>query len=495
MNRVEILKIIIYNKIYSMRLRRKKMKQHESLGFLKKNRSNIITAHLGPSQILVVGFLVLILIASLLLMLPLSSNEGTSTPFIDALFTATSAVCVTGLVVVNTLAHWSVFGKVIILFCIQIGGLGFMTLVSMLFIILGRRITLRNRLIMQEALNFNTTAGIVKFTRYIVIGTFLVEGIGALLLSFAFIPEYGFGKGIIYGIFHSISAFCNAGFDIVGDSSLTPYVGNTLINFTIMSLIIISGLGFTVWIDTYNAIHAKIKEGCKWQQAFHKMSLHSRLVWIITIILLIGGFIFFFFAEMSNPATFGNLLLKEKLYAAMFQSVTTRTAGFNTLPLAAMTDGSKLMTIILMFIGGSPAGTAGGIKTVTVGVIILCALSTLKGEDETVIFKRRIPRQIIRRSITIVMIAGCVITVMLMILSFSESFSLMEILYEVVSASATVGITLGITSRLSLIGKIVIIIAMFIGRLGPITIAVALMIKQDKNKAIIEYPEEKVMVG
>ena len=473
------------------------MKQHESLRFLRKNRRNIITEYLGPSQILVVGFMLVILIASLLLMLPISSNEGTFTPFIDALFTATSAVCVTGLVVVNTLAHWSTFGKIVILFCIQVGGLGFMTLVSMIFIVLGRKITLRNRLIMQEALNFNTTAGIVKFTRYIVIGTFLVEGIGAILLACVFVPEYGIFKGIIYGIFHSISAFCNAGFDIIGDSSLTPYMGNTLLNLTIMALIVIGGLGFTVWVDTLNAITHKIKtkERFTWRQAFYKMSVHSRLVWIITIFLLVFGFVFFFFAELKNPATLAGLSFKEKLYTAMFQSVTTRTAGFNTLPLDAMTDGSKLMSIILMFIGGSPAGTAGGIKTVTIGVLILCTLSTLKGSDETVVFKRKIPRQIIRRALAIIMIVISVMTTMTIILSFTEDFSFIEILYEVVSATATVGITLGITSSLSFIGKIVIIIAMFIGRLGPITIAVALMIKQDKNKAIIEYPEEKVMVG
>lgn len=473
------------------------MKQHENLKFLKKNRCNVITTYLGPSQILVTGFMFVILIASLLLMLPISSNEGTSTPFINALFTATSAVCVTGLTVVNTLAHWSVFGKAVILICIQIGGLGFMTLVSMIFIMLGRKITLRNRLIMQEALNFNTTAGIVKFTKYIVMGTFLVEGIGALLLSFVFVPEYGLLKGVVYGIFHSISAFCNAGFDIIGDSSLTPYRGNTLLNFTIMALIIIGGLGFTVWLDSYNAIMHKIKakERLTWQQAFHKMTVHSRLVWIITVSLLLIGFLFFFFAELKNPATLGGLSFKEKVYTAMFQSVTTRTAGFNTLPLDAMTDASKLMTIILMFIGGSPAGTAGGIKTVTFGVLILCTLSTLKGSDETVIFKRRIPREIIRRALAIIIIAICVIVSMLMVLSFTEDFSFLDILYEVVSATATVGITVGITSSLSFIGKIVIIIAMFIGRLGPITIAVALMIKQGKNKSLIEYPEEKVMVG
>lgn len=473
------------------------MKQHENLRFLKKHRCNAITTYLGPSQVLVVGFMLVILLATLVLMLPISSKEGVHTPFIQALFTATSAVCVTGLTVVNTTAHWSIFGKFIIILCIQVGGLGFMTLVSMIFILLGRKITLRNRMIMQEAFNFNTTAGIVKFTRYVVKGTFFVEGIGAILLALAFIPEYGFVKGIVFGIFHSISAFCNAGFDILGEGGLAAYRGHTLINFTLMALIIIGGLGFAVWVDTYNAIMFKLKakERMSWKQAFHKMSVHSRLVWIITALLLFGGFVFFFFAELNNPATFGELSFKEKLYTAMFQSVTTRTAGFNTLPLGEMTDASKLMTILLMFIGGSPAGTAGGIKTVTMGVLILCTLSTLKGLDETIIFKRRIPKDIIRRALAIIMIAIGMIVSMLIILTFTEDLNFLDLLYEVVSATATVGITVGITAKLSLIGKIIIIIAMFIGRLGPVTIAVALMIKQDKNKTIIQYPEEKIMVG
>ena len=464
-------------------------------GFLKKRQSHFITSKLGPSQILVGGFLGVILIASLLLMLPISSNTGTVTPFIDALFTATSAVCVTGLSVVNTAAHWSIFGKGVILCCIQIGGLGFMTLVSMMFVVLGKKITLKNRLIMQEALNANTTAGIIRFTKYIVQGTFIVEGIGALLLALVFVPQYGLKQGTFYAIFHSISAFCNAGFDLIGENSLTPYVGNTIINITIMGLIVLGGLGFYVWIDTYNGLKYKLQEKYTWHQVWNKMSIHTRLVWLITLGLLIGGCIFFFVVEFNNPATLGSMSFKEKIYAAMFQSVTTRTAGFNTMSLTDMTDTSKLMTIILMFIGGSPASTAGGIKTVTLGVLVLSTIATLKGKDETVIFKRRIPKQIIARALAIIMIILAVVLGMVMLLLFTENFTFIEVLYEVVSALATVGITLGITPSLSFIGKCIIIICMFIGRLGPITIAVALIIKQAKNKAIIEYPEEKVMVG
>lgn len=473
------------------------MKHQDTPGFLKTKHGITASQYLDPSQILVISFFMMILLGTIFLMLPISSNTGEATPFIDCFFTATSAVCVTGLVVVNTLAHWSVFGKIVILICIQVGGLGFMTLVSMLFIVTGRRITLKNRLIMQEALNFNTTAGIVRFIKYIVMGTLLIELIGAVLLSLVFIPEYGFIKGVGYAVFHAISGFCNAGFDLIGDSSLTPYVGNGIVNFTIMGLIIIGGLGYNVWSDTYKAFEFKLRAGehFTWKQACYRLSIHTRLVWIITMGLLVFGFIFFFFAEFNNVNTLGELPLKEKIYAAMFQSVTPRTAGFNTISLSDLTDASKMMTVILMFIGGSPAGTAGGIKTVTAGVLILCAISTIKGKDQTVVFKKRIPMQIIARALAIVMIATTIVLTVLIILTFSESASFMELLFEVVSAFGTVGVTLGITPTLSYIGKIVIIITMFIGRLGPITIAVALMIRQSKYKGTIQYPEEKILVG
>lgn len=459
----------------------------------------IFKSSLGPSQILVSGFLALILVGTVLLMLPISSQSGEATNFIDALFTATSATCVTGLVVVNTLEHWSLFGKIVILSCIQIGGLGFMSLVSMIFVFMGKKITLKNRLIMQEAFSSNTMAGIVRFTKAVVILTFVVEGIGAFLLSFVFIPEFGFIKGIGYSIFHAISAFCNAGFDVIGPDSLTPYVGNGLVNFTIMGLIIGGGLGFVVWIDTYNMIKTKREsaEHFTWKQAFYKLPLHTKLVWMITIILIVVGAVFFFLVEFKNPNTLGALSLKDKVYAALFQSVSPRTAGFNTLPLAELTPASKLMSIILMFIGGSPAGTAGGVKTVTVGVLILCAMSTIKGRENTVVFNRRIPASVINRALTVIMIAITAIFGMLMILTVTENAGFLEILFEVVSAFATVGSTLGITASLTIIGKIMIIILMFIGRLGPVTIAVALMVRQRKakEKVSIQYPEEKVMVG
>lgn len=476
------------------------MKQSDTPGFIKVNRGRILTHNMHPTQILVIGFLAVILLGSILLMLPISSSTAQYTPFEDALFTATSAVCVTGLVVVDTASHWSLFGKIVIICCIQIGGLGFMSLVSMVFVALGKRITLKNRLIMQEALNFNTTAGVVRFTKMVVKGTLIVEGIGALLLAFVFVPEYGFVKGIWYAIFHAISAFCNAGFDIIGDSSLATYVGNGIVNMVIMSLIIIGGLGFSVWVDVYRVIKHKMEapKHYTWKQTINKLMLHTKLVGVITFALLIIGFIVIFILEYKNPGTLGGLTLKEKIYAAMFQSVSPRTAGFYTITLANLTDTSKLFTVILMFIGGSPAGTAGGIKTVTIGVLAVCAISTIKGNDQVVAFKRKISFNIITRALTIVMIAMVVVAVAVGILSLTEDFTFMEILFETVSAFATVGTTLGITPFLSLAGKILIIIVMFIGRLGPITMAVALMVRQgnkENAKGNIQYPEEKVMVG
>lgn len=473
------------------------MNQKNAPSFIKNGHLTPFSGKLGPTQILVIGFLTVIAIGTSLLMLPMSTMDGTGTSLIDALFTATSAVCVTGLVVFNTLSYWSDFGKGVILFLIQIGGLGFATLVSMLFIAMGRKITLKNRLLMQEALNFSTTAGIVRFTKTIVGLTFLLEGIGAILLSIAFIPRYGPGKGIWYAIFHSISAFCNAGFDIIGDNSFTPYVGSTLINLTLMFLIIGGGLGFSVWVDTIKVIKDKWKaaEHFTWKQAFYKLSLHTKLVWVITLFLILVGFIFFFIAEYANPYTLAELSLKEQLYGALFQSVTARTAGFNTISQGDLTVPSKVFMMILMFIGGSPAGTAGGVKTVTIGVLILSAICTIQGKEEVVTFKRKIPTQVILRALTIIMISIAIVITMLMVLTITENAEFIDIMYEVISAFATVGVSTGLTPYLSFGGKIAIIILMFIGRLGPITIAIALMLKQARVNGTVQYPEEKIMVG
>jgi len=461
------------------------------------NLKKKLDVNLKPTQVLVLGFLIVIILGAILLSLPMASVSGTSTGFIDALFTSTSAVCVTGLVVVNTSVHWSAFGKVVILMLIQIGGLGFMTIASTIFMILGRKISLRDRMMIQESLNQNTLSGMVRLTKNIIIGTLIIETFGALLLALKFVPEYG-AKGIFYSIFHAISAFCNAGFDIIGENSLMPYVGSLTINLTIMALIIIGGLGFTVWMDvikvTKNELRIGLK-GLKPKRWFRHLRLHTKLVLVITTSLILVGFIFFFFLEGFNDATLGNLPLKDKLLGAMFQSVTTRTAGFNTINNSDMTDVSKFVTILLMFIGGSPAGTAGGIKTVTIGVIFFEVLSVVRGKEDTEAFDRRIPRNTIKRALAVIMISLFVVLSVTMLLTITESGGFMDILFEAVSGFATVGLSLGETQKLTQFGKLIMSMTMFIGRLGPITMAVALTIKHEKKKINIRKAEEKVMVG
>ncbi|WZL74501.1 TrkH family potassium uptake protein [Clostridiaceae bacterium 35-E11] len=440
---------------------------------------------LNPAQILALGFASVILIGAILLSLPLASKNGHSVGFINAFFTATSAVCVTGLVVVDTATHWTVFGQTVIILLIQIGGLGFMTMVTLIALVFGKRITLRERLVMQEALNQFNISGIVRLTQSILVMTFAIEGIGAILLSLKFIPIYGVSKGIGFGIFHAISAFCNAGFDLIGDfRSLTPFVNDALINIVICALIVTGGLGFTVILDV---VH---------KRKFTKLSLHSKIVLYITGILIILGFIMVFAIEYSNPDTLGKLTLKGKVLSSMFHSITPRTAGFNTLPTDKLTTATLFMTIVWMFIGGSSGSTAGGIKTTTAGVLVWTIISVIKGKEDTEVFKKRIPRDIVNRSLAVIGIAMALIILVTMILSITETnFSFIEIFFEVTSAFGTVGLSLGITTKLSWIGKIVISLTMFAGRVGPFTVALALARQQQKKKGLIKYPEEKIIVG
>lgn len=457
-----------------------------------------IKIDLKPTQVLVLGFLLVILLGALLLNLPIASRDGNSIGYIDALFTSTSAVCVTGLVVVNTLEQWTLFGKIVIMLLIQVGGLGIMTITTTLFIILGKKIRLKERLIMQEALNQYTIAGMVRLTKNVFIGTMLVEGIGAILLSFRFIPEYGLAHGIFKSIFHAVSAFCNAGFDIIGKESVVPYVGDVLVNVTIMGLIILGGIGFTVWLDVIRVIKDKIKYQYNLRRAFHKLSLHSKLAISITVALILVGFFFFFIIEGFNPGTLGPMGMKEKVLGSLFQSVTTRTAGYNSISQGNMTEASKFMSVILMFIGGSPAGTAGGIKTVTFGVLFLAVVSVIKGKEDTEVFHKRIPWDLIKKSLAVAIISLLVVIVVTMVLSLTEvakSFSFLDLFFEAVSGFATVGLTVGVTPHLTVIGKLILSLTMFIGRLGPVTMVVALTLKSKKNAVDIKMPEEKVMVG
>lgn len=434
-----------------------------------------------PVQILAIGFAILIFTGAILLYLPIASNSGETTPFIDCIFTSTSSVCVTGLVTLNTSTHWSYFGKTVIIILIEIGGLGFMAFATMISLILGKRITLKERLVMQEAMNSFSLQGIVRLARYVLFFTFFVQSMGALLLSTQFIPEYGLAKGIYFSIFHSISAFCNAGFDLTGQS-LIPYANNPVIIITISALIIIGGLGFFVWAELYNYKQRR------------KLSLHSKVVITVTLILIVVGTILMFLFESRNPNTLKNKTLWEKILSSYFAAVTPRTAGFNSISTSDMTTAGIFLTMILMFIGGSPGSTAGGIKTSTTGLLIMTVVSVIKGKEDTEIFKKRINKEVIYRVFAIVVISLSLIITVTMLLSITETgFPFEYFLYEAISAFATVGLTLGLTPKLTCIGKIVLAMTMYAGRVGPLTLALAL--SNNKKKSTIKYPEDKILVG
>jgi len=444
----------------------------------------IIKIKLTPTQVLALGFATIILIGTLLLMLPVATKSGERTDFLTALFTATSATCVTGLVVVDTKTYWSVFGQIVIMLLIQVGGLGIMTISTLFALILGRKITFKERLVMQEAFNTNSLGGIVKFAKYILMVSFLFESIGAIILTLRFLPQMGLKKAVYYGLFHSISAFNNAGFDLMGNfRSLTGYVSDWVVNLVIMGLIIFGGLGFYVLLDIYEHRH------------FNKFTLHSKIVITITLFLITIGTLLIFLFEYNNPKTLKPLDFPTKILAALFQAVTPRTAGFNTLSLSDMTIASKFLTIILMFIGASPAGTGGGIKTTTFAVILYTVLSVIKGEEETVLYKRTISRNIVYKAVAISFISVFIIFSVTMVLSITETSNFLTILYETISAFGTVGLSLGLTLELTTVGRIVIIFTMYTGRIGPLTLALALAQRQKKPKPIMKYVEEKIMVG
>lgn len=436
-----------------------------------------------PVQILAIGFAIVIFVGAILLSLPISSQSRQRTPFLDCLFTSTSAVCVTGLIVVDTGTHWTYFGKTVIMLLIEIGGLGFMSFATLLALLLGKKITLKERLVMQEALNTFNIQGLVKLAKYILLFTLSIQGGGALLLSTQFIPRYGLVKGLYYSIFHSISAFCNAGFDLFGNfSSLTTVYNNPVIVLVIAFLIIIGGLGFYVWYEIYH------------YKGHRKLSTHSKLVLWATFLLLAIGTILMFIFESRNPGTMANMTSGNKILSSFFAAVTPRTAGFNSISTSDMTMAGKFLTIILMFIGGASGSTAGGIKVTTAGVLIMTVVCVVRGKQDTEINKKRISKEIVYRALAITIISLTLVITVTMILSITEvKFPFEYYLYEATSAFATVGITLGLTTKLSTIGKIVILLTMYVGRVGPLTLAIAFARKL-KNSSI-KYPEEKILVG
>lgn len=436
----------------------------------------------SPARVLVLGFLAIIIAGAFLLMLP-QATVGKGLSFIQALFTSTSAVCVTGLVVVDTGTTFTTLGQVIIMLLIQTGGLGFMTMATMIFIAFGRKIGFRSRLLIQESLNQLTLQGLVRFVRGLLTYTLIVEGIAAAILGLRFVPQMGWLKGLYYGIFHSVSAFSNAGFDIMGNySGLMDYRGDVIVNLIIMALFIGGGLGFTVVADlTQN-----------WRKP-SRLEFHSKLVLLLTGLLLLSAFLVIFALEYSNPMSLAELPWMEKILSAGFAAATPRTAGFNTLPTDQLRQPTLFLMIILMFIGASPASTGGGIKTATLGVVLVAVYSMVRGETEAVLFRRRLPQYIIHKALAIIIIGIGLVMAVTMVLSISEPFAFLDILFEVVSAFGTVGLSTGITAQLSGLGKVLIIFTMFVGRVGAVTLTLALT--QSVKAHNIRYPEGRVMVG
>ena len=439
-----------------------------------------------PGQLIVLVFLGIILLGAGLLCLPAAARSGQPTPFLTSLFTATSATCVTGLIRVDTGTHWAMFGQVVILLLIQIGGLGFMTIACLFFFALRRKIGLRERMVLAQALGSDSYSGIVSLVRNILRGTAAVEGVGALILFFRFLPEFGFGRALWYGVFHSVSAFCNAGFDVLADvdagGSLCRYATDPVVNFTIMALIVIGGLGFAVWGDIRH------------HRRFSRLSVYSRLVVIITTVLIFGGAGVFAALEWNNPNTIGDLTVPQKLMAALFQSVTLRTAGFATFDQNALSDVSKAASDLLMLVGGSSGSTAGGVKTATVGVILLSAWSTARGRTSVHVMKRRIPRQAVENASALFILVLLLSGLGAAFLSIADHVSLENALYETISALCTVGLTTGITSSLGTASQIILIVLMFFGRLGIMTISVGFM-AANRAEERVSYAETKIMIG
>lgn len=457
--------------------------------FRTRKRENV---GFSTTRIIVLGFLGAIIIGTLLLLLPFATVKGEYTTPVDALFTATTSVCVTGLVTVPTFSHWTIFGQVIIALLAQIGGLGVITFTTIFLLVLRKKIGLKERLLIQDAYNLDTIQGLVILVKRIIRGTLVVEGVGALLYMTVFIPEYG-AIGIWKSIFNSVSAFCNAGMDVLGNSSLESYVGNPIVNFTTMFLIILGGIGFPVWWNVIEVFRYDRSEYTCLSDSIHHLKLHSKVVLAVTAILIFGGSVIIFALEYNNNATLGALPFWEKCQAALFQSVTTRTAGFATISQSGLRTSTAFICCLLMFIGGSPSGTAGGIKTTTIAILCMTVISIVRGRRDTEMFERKVNDGVVRRALSIFMVSLSVMLLSVIALAVVQPGPFIDCFYETVSAIATVGLSRDLTMELNVAGKIVIIITMYIGRIGPISLALFFNSKRFLN--IKSYKEENVSVG
>lgn len=445
-----------------------------------------IRKKLTQAQIIALGYFLVIAAGTLILMLPIATKSGEMATPLTALFTATSATCVTGLVVVDTASYWSLFGQCIILLMIQVGGLGFMTIGVLFAMFLNKKISLKTRGILQESMNTNQVGGVVRLVRKALIGTAVIEMAGALLLMIRFVPEFGFARGIYFGIFHAVSAFCNAGFDLMGTSkgpysSFTAYADDALINVTIMALIVVGGIGFFVWDDIcHNKLHIK------------KYKLHTKIVLSCTAILIAGGALFIYLFEKDG--LMAGMSAREAFLTSAFSSVTARTAGFNTIDTAGLTTSSKMLTVLLMFIGGSPGSTAGGIKTTTIVVLLIYVWSNLRGARGCNIFERRLEDDAVRKASDVAVISLFMAVVASIAIPYFQPHLLMEdVVFEVFSAIGTVGMSTGITRDLSAASRIIVVLLMYCGRIGSMSFALSFM--ERKKVAPVKLPEEKVMIG
>jgi len=444
------------------------------------NKANFSPTKLSPAQFLVLGYLFVITIGTFLLMLPQASTTRGSIGFLTALFTATSATCVTGLIVVNTSTAFTVFGQVVIMALIQVGGLGIMTMSTLIALILGKKISLKERILIQEDLNQFKISGLLRLIQYVIALTLTIQGIGAIFLFIRLRYDYSIFRSIYFSIFHAISAFNNAGFDLFG-TSLEGYFGDPIINLTIISLIVLGGLGFAVIVELLGW------EGKK------KFSLQTKLVLTVTGLLTIVSFAIIFVLETGNLNTIADASLGDKIISSFFLSITPRTAGFNTIPTGSLRSTTLFFIVIAMFIGASPGSTGGGIKTTTFGLIVVTAFNKIKNKKDIEFYKRRVDYEVVFKALTIILLALMIVLLMTFILTITEDGQFLEILFEVVSAFGTVGLSTGITGELTSIGRVLIIITMFLGRVGPLTLALALGQKVKHGK--YRYPEEKIMVG
>ena len=449
---------------------------------------------ISPTQLIPLSFLFVILIGTVLLLLPASSAPGTHTEFTTALFTATTSVCVTGLVVVDTFSHWSLFGQFVILILIQIGGLGVVAVGSMIMMIWRKKFFLWNRVLLGDSLNIDGSRGILIILTRIFKGVALVEGAGAVIFAYRFIPLFGVGKGLWAAVFQSVSAFCNAGMDVIGPDSMTGFNDSPLLMCLTMLLIILGGIGFVVWFDIADQIRAAIRNRYGLLRLISHLSEHTRLVTMMTAVLIAGGALLVFAAEYNNPDTIGKMPLSQKILNSFFQSVTFRTAGFASVPQDKLTEISCLTGYVLMFVGGSPVGTAGGIKTVTAFLFFMNARSYITGRKESVIFKRRVSENMMRKSSAVVFVSMVTVFVMTVLLVTDGVTNLTDALYEVTSALGTVGLSRGLTPNLNIAGRLIIIVSMFLGRIGPISMAV-FFTKGNPYKNEIRHAEGTFYVG